>query len=166
MALPTTLKEYIAFNTPAGVTPSPDLLDILIAKWENTFYQAFGIQTALKNEESSYTDNQLIFLGDLVSYDLINVFVNQVLVAIGANTVAGATSVSGGLKRVQTGPAEVEYFDIPNKANAEALALLLKDGGSIGGLQARICAQADQLRVKVYICNDFKTTQLPIIIRL
>ena len=160
-----TQKDYIQLTLPSTLVPSPDLVELLIRKWQTTLHVAFNVQTVLCHIEASYTENQNILISDLVAYDLLTLFFNKVLGAISDNTVTGATTVSGGVKRVQTGPAEVEYFDIPNKANAEALALLLKDGSLISEIKGRICSEADQLRVKVHICEDFKVVKIPIIIR-
>lgn len=162
MALPLSLVSYITLNLPSGLIPNEDLVETLVIKWQNTLYVAFGIGEANKNLEASYSDLQNIFIGDLVSYDLIIIFLNSKIAGMSASgsSTDGAT---GGLKRVQTGPAEVEYFSL--KESAEALASTIKDGGVIEELKSRICGQADFLQVKVYICKDPKITKVPIIFK-
>jgi len=182
MALAMTLLEYVTANLPSSVTVNADLVSVLTMKWQNMLYNAFGISEGNKNIDASYTDSQTIFIGDLISYDVLLNYFSQGAVSMsqsastGSGTSSGGSSgtVSGGLKRVQTGPTEVEYFptsqsavdnSTTNQGNASALSSMTKPGGPIDELKGRICTQAHNLRVKIYICQDFKTTRAPQVYR-
>lgn len=120
------------------------------------------------NNESYYEalENQLIM--QLAAYDYM---VLQVSLMIGASTESITNdnsqdpdaTVEGEVKRIQTGPSEVEYFnaqDGESKTSANIIRAM-KPGGVIDILKQNICMLADRLDIYLPICRAHRTTVVP-----
>lgn len=110
-------------------------------------------------------ENQLIM--ELAAYDFMVVKANQMVSASAAkvlenNSVSSdsssesSTGQPGSVKRIVTGPTEVEYFDIGSEDNdsISAITKALQPGGIIDILRAQLCMLAERLDIYLPICNQ------------
>ncbi len=121
------------------------------------------------NNESYYEalENQLIM--ELAAYDFMVISVNHMIQAINStltqNNISSAetsTNVtedgeapSGAIKKVKTGPTEVEYFDPYSQESDTTTALLkaLQPGGFIDVIKENLCMLAERLDIYLPICK-------------
>lgn len=116
-------------------------------------------------------ENQLIM--ELAAYDFMVVMANQMISAASAKVLEDNSSSSGGesqvvaggqgsIKKITTGPTEVEYFDIGSEDNEtiSGVTKAMQPGGLLDTLRNNICMLAERLDIYLPICRDTSTTSV------
>lgn len=124
-----------------------------------------GVPIEEYNNELFYEalENQLIM--ELAAYDFMVLKASQTVSAT-ASTVRKGNSDSesstegtgeGQVKRIQTGPTEVEYFEgAGNDADlVSSMVKALQPGGIIDLLKQNLCMLAERLQIYLPICNRY-----------
>ena len=106
-------------------------------------------------------ENQLIM--ELAAYDFMMVEMSNMLKSIGATVLplnesqsSQVSSEGGSIKKITTGPTEVEYFDNTSTItdNLSSLTKLLQSGGVIDSIKENLCMLAARLEIYLPICNS------------
>lgn len=152
----TLVNQYI----PENITYNQNELSGLIQKWQ------LFIQPLVKHEvliedvfnEFAYEalENQLI--AQLAAYDIIIQSANAYIASMGN----GGTTSSRAIKKITTGPTDVEWF--PDTAAGNAFSNIFKGGGAFSEITKSICSLSRRLSIHLPdICEAKKITILPFI---
>lgn len=105
-------------------------------------------------------ENQLIM--ELAAYDFMMVEISNMLKSIGSMVIPSSGSQSsqvstseGSIKKITTGPTEVEYFDNNSQIsdNISSLTKFLQSDGVIETIKENICMLAARLDIYLPICD-------------
>ena len=105
-------------------------------------------------------ENQLIM--ELAAYDFMMVEISNMLKSIGSMVIPSKesqnsqiSSEKGGIKKITTGPTEVEYFDNNSQIsdNISSLTKFLQSDGVIDTIKDNICLLAARLEIYLPICK-------------
>lgn len=115
-------------------------------------------------------ENQLIM--ELSAYDFMVTEISNMLKIIGAKAAGysssnnSSTVVSGGnvgtIKKITTGPTEVEYFDSGSSISDElsSLTKFLQSDGVIDTIKQNICMLSARLEIYLPICNSLPSKKV------
>lgn len=158
------IDTYIPSNIFGPVSFS--LKQQFIEKWQLYIQPLVNHAVPIEeyNNELFYEalENQLIM--ELAAYDFMILKASQT-VSSTASTVRdsneqGSTESAGGegqVKRIQTGPTEVEYFEGSGK-DADLITSMVKalqPGGVVDLLKQNLCMLAERLEIYLPICNRY-----------
>jgi len=136
----TTISNAVQTLAPESFQASSGQVSLLTSKWQSLLYEALEIPEEDKFTEASYPFEANMLITYLIIKDIIVVKI--------ADTTAGSSSSSGGaIKKIVTGPTEVERFS-PTQSYYE----LSKNGGILVEFQALICALSNKLGVFITGC--------------
>lgn len=109
-------------------------------------------------------ENQLIM--ELAAYDFMVIKANQMISAASAKVLEG-NSVSNGngegsVKKITTGPTEVEYFDMGSEDNDTLTGVIkaMQPGGILDVLRGNLCMLAERLDIYLPICRELPSTSV------
>ena len=115
-------------------------------------------------------ENQLIM--ELSAYDFMVTEISNMLKIIGAkaagyssdnNSSTTSPGISGGsIKKITTGPTEVEYFDSGSSISDElsSLTKFLQSDGVIDTIKQNICMLSSRLEIYLPICNSLPSKKV------
>lgn len=154
MALGLTIEQLVASNLPAGFVVSDDYITTRLKFWQLFLAEAaelpegsdvydINVWTALEDG-----DKWLMLLAYCVTYDIYLLIIAGKFIALGSSN---GEEGGGEVKKIVTGPTEVEFHD-----SANALAVLIKNmkgpNGIFDAFLALACGFASQLGVKLPFC--------------
>lgn len=151
---PFNIFQLIRYYVPSTVTIDNNVLVHLLRKWQlylSTLVE-HDIQAGEIYNEHSWTALENYLIAALVAYDLIVDGANAYLLSIGAGALSeGTTSTSSSseVKKIVTGPAEVEFSSL-----SETWQRILKPEGMMEGLKLNACSLAKRLRVFIPMCGQ------------
>lgn len=164
--IPDDLLPYITFSDKR----------VYIEKWQ--YYMQPVVNHDVPLEQSTNElyyealENQLIM--ELAAYDWLTVGITNLLRSL-SSTVVNSTNGSQttttvndsqGIKKIVTGPSEVEFFDgILNGDSASQLAKTItgamQPGGMIDNIRKNICMLAQRLDIYLPICDQVSQLIVP-----
>ena len=150
-----------------------ELKQQFIGKWQLYLQPLVNHEIPLEeySNENYYEalENQLIM--ELSAYDIMVVKANHMISAASARVLEGnSTSSSGGggsVKKITTGPTEVEYFDIGTEDNETITGVIkaMQPGGILDVLRGNICMLAERLEIYLPICREIPSTSVvPVVV--
>lgn len=156
MALGLTIYQLVASNLPAGFSVTNNYIEERLKYWQLLLQDAADISSddvydldkwaALKDG-----DKWLILLSYCVVYDVYVRILSGNFLSMGSSEES-ENSGGGNVKKIVTGPTEVEYYD-----SSTSLAALLKvitgPNGLFDQFLALACAFAQQLGVFLPFCS-------------
>jgi len=155
--LPTDLVTELTFNKK----------QIYIEKWQLFLQPLVNHDISLENynDELYYEalENQLVL--ELACYDYMIDYINYYLFAINSQSVQAEGNKV--VKRMTTGPSEVEWFD-NSEINIEKLKTLAKytqNNGYLDLLKSNICNLASRLDIPLNLCKEKTHRILPIVVK-
>lgn len=158
MSIGLTIYQLVESNLPADFVVSNDYINTRLKYWQLLLYKAAEIDEADKYSITEWPDDWLILLSYCVTYDLYVRILSGAFIAIGEVSSSSSTKSDGGIKKIVTGPTEVEYHN-----SSESLTDLLKNirspDGAFWDMLQLACAFAQQLGVKLPFC---KAKKIPI----
>lgn len=115
-------------------------------------------------------ENQLIM--ELAAYDFMVIKANHMIAAASVKVVEDNSSSSssesesgqGSIKKITTGPTEVEYFDIGSEDNdtISSVTKAMQPGGILDTLKNNLCMLAERLDIYLPICREpYSTPVVP-----
>lgn len=132
-----------------------------IQKWQLYLYPLVNHRIDVSNysNELYYEALENTLIMEVAAYDFIVARSNQIIQEagnlIGQSSGSESSQGSGGIKQIQTGPTEVQYFD-ENASATERLSQVikaLKPDGVISLLKDDICMLAERLEIYLPICR-------------
>lgn len=167
--LSDTIYSLINAYIPESIfgSISPSIKQQFIVKWQLYLQPLVNHEIPLEEyaNELYYEalENQLIM--ELAAYDYMVVNANQMIAAASSRVLESNSTVdseteegsqgSGSIKKITTGPTEVEYFDNVGSDNETITSIVkaMQPGGILDVLRKNICMLADRLTIYLPICN-------------
>lgn len=176
--LPDSIYNLVNNYIPQEITQgmSFEQKNVYINKWQ------LYIQPLVNREEGKeipiehYNDelyyegleNQLIM--ELAVWDFLNVELSKILLNTGryfkeSNTETGeGDDVEQRIKKIVTGPTEVEYFDKTTEASSKIFSTYIKalqPGGIIDQIKQNLCTLAQRLEIYLPFCDQINDVVIP-----
>jgi FOG: PKD repeat len=132
-----------------------------IQKWQLYLYPLVNHKIDVSNysNELYYEALENTLIMEVAAYDFIVARSNQIIQEagnlVGQSNGSESSQGSGGIKQIQTGPTEVQYFD-ENASATDRLSQVikaLKPDGVISLLKDDICMLAERLEIYLPICR-------------
>lgn len=151
-----SFNQLVADNLPAGFSVSQDYLDRQLKIWQMLLHEAAEIPEEYKYDLAVWSDTWEVVLAYCVIYDIYMRILSGAIIFGGVSTnTNGEIQTGGEVKKIVTGPTEVEYF-----GTKEAWAEIIKLWGAPGGLLelffAKACMAARMVGVKLPFCTGAK----------
>jgi hypothetical protein len=148
-----SIEAYLASELPTDITLTEDYRSQRITYWRRFLMNAFYVGEGNLNVDSAWQPMQNAFIAKLVAYDvLILAAKGSIMHIFGTATIHNTSPSSGGdIKKIVTGPAEVEFFSA-----GDGLEKIMKagpQGSALDTLISDICGLANFLKVKVPMCK-------------
>jgi hypothetical protein len=146
-----SVEAFLATELPIDITLNDNFVTQKIIYWRTFLMSAFNISTIYNDSVWSPMQNALI--AKLVAYEVLTLAAKGSLLSVLGGTYNTTTSSSeGGVKRIVTGPAEVEFF--PAGDTIQQIFKQDTAGNSVlDSLVKDICGLASFLKVKVPMCK-------------
>lgn len=173
--LPLSLSDFIDAMLPNGLPYDQEYKDALIAKWQ--LYLAPLVTPAISDDvifnEQAYPPLVNALIAALVAYDIFINAAQQAYIAFVASSQisqnqtsssgSGSSSVSGagGVKKIITGPSEVEWFNVTQglsnyfrttAGNSLSSGSFGATGGPLDTMLRDICMLAARLNIMLPMC--------------
>lgn len=152
----TLVLQYI----PQNITYSPAELRGLIEKWQLHLQPLVTNEIAYAEVYNEFAweplENQLI--AALAAYDIIIQSANAYIASIGN----GGTTTNRQIKKITTGPTDVEWF--PDSETGDAYKDIFKPGGAFEEIKNSICTLAARERIYLPgICDQYNQVLAPVV---
>ncbi len=153
----------IQTTVTALIEPIPldiDAFDIFKEKWQHLLYSGLDIA-----EDSITNENAWPYLGNLlISYLIVRDLVYKSLnvTALSAGEGSGAEGLTGGIKKIETGPVNVERHD-GGVTIAKLYDSLFNKTGLWEEIQLQICGIASKVGVHITGCKGVVIVPLKVI---
>lgn len=176
--LPDTIYKLIDTYIPASIFGeiTPETKQQFIGKWQLYMQPLVNHNVPLEeySNENYYEalENQLIM--EMAAYDFMVVRANHMIAAASAKVLEDNSSSEdssesgvggqGTIKKITTGPTEVEYFDIGSEDNdtISSVTKAMQPGGILDTLKNNLCMLAERLDIYLPICREpYSTTVVP-----
>lgn len=145
-----TIDQLVADALPAGFVVSEAYVQNRLRVWQTGLWEAANVDEASKYEISAYTDDWHILLSYLIVYDTLSRVLSGNFTSVldpGTDTEEGG----GGVKKIVTGPTEVEFHDTTT-ALAKLLTAMNGENGIFNQFLITACAFAGKLGVQLPFC--------------
>ena len=147
-----SIEQMIANQMPSGVSYNVNAIDTGIKEWQLYLQAAAGILDADVYDQTKWPILYNMLIAKLVIWNLIIDSATQYMLATG--TVA--TTGSGALKSIETGPSKAEWYDASTLMESITKGTGANGTGLITVLQSEICMLARRLGVNLGICPAIK----------
>ena len=156
-----SIEAYLASELPTDITLTEDYRSQRITYWRRFLMNAFYVGEGNLNVDSAWQPMQNAFIAKLIAYDVLMLAAKGSIMHIfGTATIHNETALSGGdIKKIVTGPSEVEFF-----SGGDGLEKIMKagpQGSALDTLISDICGLANFLKVKVPMCKANKVPFFP-----
>lgn len=144
--LPVSLKTFLNLKLLPGVVVSEEIKDAYIAQWQLFIQPLVSPRVDINDvfKETAYPPLANALIAMLAAYSISMDKISQG--GVSSVTTAGSGG-SGVVKKIVTGPSEVEFQDI-----SKSQQNIFGDSGLIGGLQSEICQLASRLLIFLPMC--------------
>lgn len=155
-----TIQAYLDSELPKNIQLTPEYVDQRIRFWRNFLQGGFNISDTNLYIEEAWPVLANALLAKLVVYDAMLLAMSGNLVGFLGGDYTQGSDWGGSIKRIETGPASVEFHPIGNtfsnlfKAGANGMS-------AFDNLIITLCGLANKLGIKLPMCNFRKTTQIP-----
>jgi hypothetical protein len=147
--------EAIISGILSPLTIEPDKEAIYLEKWRNLLYEAAEIELGNIGNDLAWPYLFRLLIAYLVVRDIILDASARLLLMYEDQEVGSSSgSSSGGIKRIETGPTNVERYD-----KADSISSIYKIAGLGNGsgfwddMMSQICGLAQRLQVKISGCK-------------
>lgn len=152
----TLVKQYI----PENITYSPAELKGLIEKWQLYIQPLVNHLIAPEDvfNEFAYTPLENTLVAQLAAYDIIIQGANAYISSISN----GGTTSKRAIKKITTGPTDVEWF--PDTEAGNAMKSIFTTGGAFEQIKQSICMLARRVSITLpIICPAHNVVVAPLI---
>lgn len=175
--IPTTLRDSAVKYSDLFLT---------VNHWRVYLAPLFSPGYSPETSEESWTLDQLQLLEEIVFWDVLNSKIQSYLLGMVSSNPVGSGSQSGtitgsgsgssisgasrgSLKRVTTGPTEVEWFTVAESMKTTAttedytkqLEIVAKPGGLISQIASKVCLFARGEKIQLPICPNLDKPVFP-----
>lgn len=156
MALDLDIYQLVASNLPTGFVVSTDYVDQRLKYWQLFLRDGADVDPADTYDLAVWQalpegDKWLILFSYAITYDVYLKILSGSFFLI--NVDEGEESTGGQIKKIVTGPTEVEYHD-SSKALSDIIKALRGPDGLLEEFLKMACGFANQLGVSLPFCNS------------
>jgi len=166
--LPMSIMDLIDAYVPEGLLTVGEKSTI-IRKWQIYLQPLLDpeIDTTHMFDEFYWPPLANELIAELSALDLIIQAVNNLIITSASESSGSGSGTEpdpGTIKKVKTGPAEVEFMPSTeaHEASSKTVSNLAKPGGALDMLKGQICMISKRLRVFLPICSEINRTKSPI----
>lgn len=146
--LPIPLKSFVNLKLPSGITVSEEAKDAYIAQWQ-LFLQPLvipSISDVNVFNETAYPPLANALIAMLAAYSIMsdNAYTSGI-----SSASSGTGGSSGVVKKIVTGPSEVEFQE-----TKDLQKILYGEQGLLKQLESELCTLASRLLVKLPMCPN------------
>lgn len=147
-----TIEAFLRSELPDGLTLNSDYQNQRITYWRLILQDAFEITDEFLNIESAWPTLVNALIAKLIAYDALILAAKGSLINFLGGNVTESDQFGGPVKKVETGPANVEYYSASDilsdlfQKNAQGYS-------AIDELKADLCGLANKLKVKLPMCK-------------
>lgn len=161
--LSNSIYQLFRYYIPDGITITQPQIRFYIEKWQLYILPLLNheLESVNATDELYYEalENQLIV--ELSAYDYLKVLLQQLLMSIQGKNIAMAQNNSeeggGPVKKIVTGPSEVEFYDQVTESQVSSYKILtaaFQKDGTIDNLRKDLCMLATRLDIYLPICKN------------
>jgi hypothetical protein len=158
-----TLDQLVADALPAGFSVATPYIEHRTKVWAMLLWEGAGVPAESKYDITVWPDEWVLLLSYLIVYDVLS----RVLIGNFTSVLSdggGEEGEGGGVKRIVTGPTEVEFHD-----NTTALSKLMTSMSSEDGFFTQFlttaCALGSKLGIQLPFCARQKAGSCFIVIK-
>lgn len=152
---PISLSDFIDGKLPLGLLVDPEMKDAYIAKWQLYLQPLVIPEVSVANtfNELAYPPLYIALIASLVAWDLVrDTAAKGFAELVGGSSSNGTTTTTGSpgaIKKIVTGPSEVEFSDkgtsVSNFFKTSASGQTYSQGGPIGSIMQEACLLSRRL---------------------
>lgn len=151
-----TISQLVEMYLPTGFVVGEDFIENQTRIYQLLYWEAAGVTEENKYTITEYPDTWQLLIGYMVLYSILQkILLGSFIGAIGGTTSTGEIVTEGGIKKIVTGPTEVEYFGA-----ADSLSTVVKaiqgDGGLLLEIMGLACPIAARIGIKLPFCKAMK----------
>lgn len=144
--------QLVADNLPTGFTVSEEYLARKLKEWQLYLYSAANIPSEYREDTELWSDEWQTVLAYCIVYDIfMKILSGAILFKDIVTDEDGAISSDGEVKKITTGPTDVEYFNT-KESWAELIKYWLGPDGLVTLFFAKACMAAAVVGVKLPFC--------------
>ena len=155
MPFTDTIESFIQIELPNNLTLTEDFRNQKSLYWKRFLQEAFRVADADLNDDTKWAVLQKALIAKLVIYDALLLCTRGSFIqfAGGDFTQEAGEAMGGPIKKIETGPSNVEFHSMADaigklfSANAQGVTPWDK-------LSEDICGLASKLKVKVPMCKN------------
>lgn len=153
MALGQTISQLVEDQLPAGFVVSPEFVARRLMVNQLLIHEAANVSEVDAYTLDRYTDSWKVLLSYLIVYDVLNrILTGAFVTTVGDTTQEGEESEGGGaVKKIVTGPTEVEFHDTI-KSLGDLMKSLTSEGGMFSQFLTMACGLASKLGIQLPFC--------------
>lgn len=163
-----TIYQNVLSELPTGIVFDPTNFNLILRKWQLYIQPKVNVDPPISNDdvfdETKYPYLVNVLLAKLVIWELTAQAASAAMVTMSSSggTTGGTGGVGGKgpLKKIETGPANAEWYD-----SSTFWSNMMKTGGVIQTMQDMICLFARRLRISLPFCVPVKGVTLFSIMR-
>lgn len=157
----TSINAFIRSELPTNLELTEDYKQQRILYWRLFLQEAAVIEDADLHVEANWPLNYNMLISKLVVYDALLRGAKYAFVETigGSNSQSSSEETSsGGVKKIETGPASVEYFDTSTAVKEAFASGSGSDGLSLfDTLNINLCGLANKMGIKLPMCRRLRT---------
>lgn len=141
-----TIIDRVKEQMGSNLTYTDPYLVEVTKNWQDFLQESAGITDADKYDETKWTRNYNYLISKLIIREAMTSVINKAI-------SSAATSGKGGLKKLETGPSNAEWYEA-----SESISNMVKtsSGASVTDIEGEICTMAIKLGIRFSFCNKIK----------
>lgn len=158
-----SINQLVEDNLPAGFSVSQDYIDRRLEVWQLLLYKAAEIPADYMTDITVWSNEWRIVLAYCIIYDIYMKIISGNILFGGSSSDNEGISTGKDVKKITTGPTEVEYFNT-KESWAELMKFWLQPGGLLELFFAQACMAAATVGVKLPFCAARNITMGPVVV--
>lgn len=144
-----TITQLVEQQLPAGFTVSAPYLEARLKMWQLFMYETAGVEEADAYTISAYSDKWQVLLAYLILWDVFQrILIGSYIMVSGGD---GSTESKGVVKKITTGPTDIEFHN-SSQSLADIIRALSAGGDMNQSFLASACAFAGSMGIQLPFC--------------
>lgn len=141
------ITQLVESQLPAGFSVSGDYLKTRLRIWQLFIHETAGVEEADMYDIEKYSAKWQIVLGYLILWDIFQ----KILVGSFIKLTGGESGTKGEVKKITTGPSDVEFHN-SSESLAAIIKALSKGGDMMTTFLSSACMFAGSLGLQLPFC--------------
>ena len=157
-----TITQLVSELLPAGFSVSEDYIKQRLKIWQLFMYENAGVLEEDQFDIEKYPVKWQIILGYLIMWDLLQKIILGSFIKVSGNV--DGTTTKGEVKKITTGPTDVEFHSSSENLSA-IIKALTGDGPLMQSFLSTACAFGSSLGIQLPFCPKTNTVIGPSILK-